>query len=287
MHIALAYLVGLFAAVVAGWSVRYSHPFIVVIVADITATVVICIFSRLHNNTSVYDPYWSIVPILIALYLAWAQVSAETGLWSIARMIVVCILVLLWGGRLTYNWVSRWPGMHYEDWRYADLRPKVGRLFWPLSFIGFQFFPTIIVLIACLPLFPAFGGTTPFNILDVLACTVTLGAIGIEAIADKQLSRFIQSKPSAEKILNSGLWRYSRHPNYFGEVSFWWGIYLFGIAATPFYEHVWSIVAPLTITALFVWVSIPLIERHMLVRRAQYAEQIGRVSPLVPWPPRR
>ncbi len=287
IHVVLAYIIGLAAAVTVGWFVRQYHSIIVIVVASITGTFVISIFSWIHNNNSIYSPFRCIMPMVTALSLMWIEWSAGTAVWTMPRMIIVSALILLWGGHLFYNWTARWPGMHSEDWRFADFRTKAGHLYWPLSFVSFQLFPTILVLVICLPLFSIFGGSAPLNILDAIALVVALGALGIEMIADRQLRRFVQSKTSPLAILDTGLWRYSRHPNYFGEIGFWWGIYLFGAAAAPLLGHIWSIVGPLTVTGLFLLISIPLIERHMLSYRARYAEQIRRISPLVPWPPRR
>ena len=285
MRVACAYIVAVGVALLVGWGVRDNHPLVVVAIADIAGTAVICLFSRLYNNTSVYDPYWSVAPVPIALYLATVGTG---GGWPSLRAVVVCAVVVVWGGRLTYNWVRRWPGLHHEDWRYAALRPRAGRLFWPASFVGFQFFPTLIVLVGCLPLLPALSATTtPVGILDAVALLVTLGAVAVEARADTELHRFLSSKPPSGTLLEHGLWRYSRHPNYFGEVGFWWGLYLCGLAAAPLRDHWWSIAGPLTITALFLIVSIPMIERRALLRYPHYAERIRRTSPLVPWPPKK
>ena len=109
---------------------------------------------------------------------------------------------------------------------------------------------------------------------------VTAGGIAIEAISDRQLHAFNESKQPGE-IMARGLWAYSRHPNYFGEVSFWWGLFLFGLASSP--QHIWPIAGALAILALFVLGSIPMLDRRSVTRRPEYAEHMKRVSALVPW----
>jgi steroid 5-alpha reductase family enzyme len=107
----------------------------------------------------------------------------------------------------------------------------------------------------------------------------------IEATADAQLHRFCQARKPGE-IMSRGLWAYSRHPNYFGEISFWWGLWLFGLAADPG-SALWTLAGPAAITALFVFVSVPLIDKRSLARRPGYAEHSKRISAIVPWFPKK
>ena len=198
---------------------------------------------------------------------------------------MAAVLVWLWGLRLTGNWVRSWPGMHHEDWRYVRQRELTGRAYWLVSFLGLHFFPTALVFAGSVSIWIACTSATPFGILDVVAIVVTAGAIVIETLADEQLVAFRRSQPPAGAIINNGLWRYSRHPNYFGELSFWWGLWLFSLAAHP---HVgWSIAGPIGMTLLFVFISVPMLDRRSVARRPAYAEHMKRVSGLVPLPPRR
>ncbi len=203
------------------------------------------------------------------------------------RRLMVLALITWWAARLTYNWVLRWRGLRDEDWRYAEMRPKAGALYWPVSFLGFHLMPTVTVFLGCLPVYVVV--TSPgagFGILDVIALGVTAGAILIESISDRQLRHFIASKPPDKAMMNRGLWAFSRHPNYFGEVLFWWGLFLFGLAAAPT-ALAWIWLGPICMTALFLGISVPMMDRRMLRRRPTYADQMRRVSGLIPWPPRR
>ena len=171
-------------------------------------------------------------------------------------------------------------------WRYADVRRSTGRLYWPVSLLGVHLMPTAMVFGGCLSLWPALVvGRAPLSWLDgvaVLLCTV---AIACEAIADRQLHEFRRSGPPPGAILDRGLWGWSRHPNYFGEITLWWGLFAFGLAAAP--GMWWPVAGPVAITLLFTLASIPMIEKRMHARRSGWAEHCRRVSVLVPWPPRR
>jgi steroid 5-alpha reductase family enzyme len=114
---------------------------------------------------------------------------------------------------------------------------------------------------------------------------VTLGAIVVEAVSDAQLRRFV-SEPGRKPtdILATGLWAYSRHPNYFGEMLLWWGLYLFALAADPAWA--WAGAGPLAITLMFHGVSLPMMENRMIARRPEFKERVRTVSAFVPWFPR-
>jgi steroid 5-alpha reductase family enzyme len=142
--------------------------------------------------------------------------------------------------------------------------------------------PTIIVFLGCLSLYPALSvGENAFGIPDVIAIAITGGAIMLETTADEQLREFIQKNTEKGEILTKGLWAYSRHPNYLGEVMFWWGLYIFGLAADSGYW--WTVIGPAAITVLFTCVSIPLMEKRSLERRPGYAEVRKKIPVFLPW----
>lgn len=277
--VAVAYAAGLLAALGVGWALRGHSPIVVAALADLVATLVVFCFSVRHDNSSLYDPYWSVAPIPIAVYWASCAPAGPT-----LHAIVVLVLVAVWGIRLTANWVARWHGLEDEDFRYAEIRTRTGRLYWPVSLVAIHLLPTAWVFLGLLAAWPALGseGRAP-GLLDAAALTVTAVGIAIEAISDHQLRRFLRSRRDASAVLETGLWRLSRHPNYFGEVTFWWGLWLFGVAADPGWA--WSVVGPLSITLLFLLVSIPWMDRRMLSRHPAWAARMA-TSALVPWPRR-
>lgn len=252
-------------------------------IADVVATIAIFMFSRALSNSSMYDAYWSVIPPLLVLFWWWqSPVSPD-----LARALVVSALVWFWGIRLTANWAYNWPGLHHEDWRYPMVREKAGRFAIPADFLGIHLFPTVQVFLGCLPVFFVMTrADAPWNWLDTVATVVTLGAILIEMIADLQLHAYLKTKKNPGDIINTGLWAWSRHPNYFGEVSFWWGLLLFGLAAAPD-QWMWIIPGAIAMTLMFAYASIPMMDRRSVARRPAYAEHMQRVSGLVPLPPKR
>ena len=281
--IAVAYAAGLAAAWGAARALGPDHhPLVIVGAADLAATVAVFAFSVVFDNTSVYDPYWSVAPLAIAPYLAMRPEAS--GALS-ARQILVCTLVGLWGLRLTYNWARSFTGLGHEDWRYVNFRGTTGRAYWLMSFFGLQLFPTVLVYLGCLPLPAALSSARPLGLGDAVAAAITLGAILIETVADEQLRAFRREKKGRGAIMQRGLWAYSRHPNYFGEVVFWWGIFAFALAADT--AALWTGAGALAITVLFVFASIPMLDRRSLASRPEYADHMRRVSALVPWFPKK
>ncbi len=281
--IVVAYARAGFAAVATGVALEGEHPIAVALAADVAATVVVFAFSFGFRNSSFYDPYWSLAPIAIAAYwIAQPEVPSP----DLARKLVALALVALWGLRLTANWARGWRGLDHEDWRYLDLQRSSGRAYWLVSFFGIHLVPTGIVFAGCLPLYAALSAPAkPFGPLDAIAAAVTLAAIAVETLADEQLRRFRSAPHPPDAVLNSGLWAWSRHPNYFGEMLFWWGVYLFGLAAAPAWA--WTLVGPLTIVWMFRFISLPMIETRMRERRPGFEAVAARTSLVIPWPPGR
>ena len=145
--------------------------------------------------------------------------------------------------------------------------------------------PTTLVFLACLPLWPVYADpVNPIGWLDIVAAIVTFGAIIIEAVADENLQTYLKSNPAPGSVCKVGLWRYSRHPNYFGEIMFWWGLYLFALAANP--DWWWTGIGALAINALFVFASIPMMETRKRLKRPDYDEQVKSISKIIPLPVR-
>jgi steroid 5-alpha reductase family enzyme len=275
----VAYVLAVAAAIGVGVWFQAQPPIVVVGLADLAATIVVFIFSVITNNSSVYDPYWSVAPVPIALY--WLAQPGSDG-FANPRHVLIFALLCLWAIRLTWNWAAQWRGLDHEDWRYRDIRTSTGTFYWPVSFLGIHLMPTILVFLGSLALWPTLSDHNPrFTWLDVLAALVVLAAITIEGTADFQMRRFRKTPGAEEQVVPPGLWSVSRHPNYFGEVLFWWGLYLFVPLAYPAFW--WAIIGPVAILLLFLGISIPLMERHLLPRHPTYEEYRKRVSAFFPW----
>lgn len=276
--IALAYAAAFVAAAITVAVVPSESALVRAFWADVVATFVIFGFSVSYNNSSFYDAYWSVAPVPIAIYwMLLPEAAAADGL----RQLVVVTLVSAWAVRLTYNWARGWTGLDHEDWRYVDQRENTGTLYWGVSFAGLHMMPTLLVFAGCAALWPALvTGHQPFGALDVFAAAITGGAIVLEATADQQLRNFRLSKPAPEAILDTGVWAYCRHPNYLGEIGFWWGLFVFSLAAKP--EVYWTGAGALAITLLFRFVSLKLIDDRMLSRRPGYKARMQSVPALLP-----
>ena len=277
--VVLAYLVAGAVAFTTGRLSPFEDHVSVAAVADVAATVAIFCFSVAFRNSSFYDAYWSVAPLVIIGY--WVSSADATDI-DVLRRGACLTLIAIWALRLTYNWARGWQGLSHEDWRYTDLKAKAGPWYWPLSFVGIHMIPTLVVFLACLPVYSVVtAGTRPFNAFDAVAILVVGTAVALEAAADEQLRAFVTTRRSASDLLASGLWASSRHPNYFGEILFWWGLFLFGLAADP--KSWWTGIGALSITILFRVVSLPMIEARMLANKPDYKAQVERTNLLVPW----
>jgi steroid 5-alpha reductase family enzyme len=276
--IAVAYLIAGAVALAIAIPLRSEHPILVAGAADLGATIAIFAFSLWFRNSSFYDAYWSVAPILIALY--WWLSAPDSG-GDPTRRILVFTLVGLWGARLTCNWARGWRGLGHQDWRYTNLERQTGRAYWPVSFLGIHLFPTVMVFLGCLPLFSTLAEPArPLGSWDLAAAGITGFAIWLEATADRQLRRFATASHPPGEFLKSGLWAWCRHPNYLGEILFWWGLLAFSLAAGV--ASWWTAVGAIAITLMFRFVSIPMIDRRMIERRPAYADHAARTSALLP-----
>jgi len=283
MNRTLSIVVNLFVYVIAILVVMITWQWIPemdllwkILVADVIGTIVVFIFSVIFNNSSMYDPYWSVQPFVIAVFLARPLMEI-----TIAEMIVL-FMVFLYGLRLTLNFYRGWPGMKHEDWRYRDFRKSFPKLYWPISFLGIHLFPTIMVFLACMSMLQIFHGPgIEYNIWFVLGLATMIFAVGIAFVADEQMKKFRMNPDNKGKLMRDGLWRTNRHPNYLGEISTWWGLYFFSLAAG--YDMWWTIAGPAMVTLMFVFISIPMLEKREMVRRPEYAGYKKEVAMLLPF----
>jgi steroid 5-alpha reductase family enzyme len=200
-----------------------------------------------------------------------------------ARNFLLQALVTIWGLRLGIRIFLRNFG-HGEDWRYKKWREEWGSLFYLRSFLQVFLLQGAILLVNAAPL--VIANTTPGDILtwtDYAGLGIWILGFFFEAVGDYQLDRFIKDPANKGSIMDRGLWRYTRHPNYFGEVTMWWGIFMIGLGAPLGYL---GIIGPTMITLMIVFVSgIPMTERAMDHDPAFQAYK-KRTSALIPWPPR-
>ncbi|MGW0162832.1 DUF1295 domain-containing protein [Mycobacterium sp. NPDC003323] len=278
-----AYVVAIAVAVAwLWWGPTTERLWLDTLIADVLATLVIFVFSRVYRNSSFYDAYWSVIPPLLLCYW-WYRAAPEVDL---LRAWLITVVVVLWAIRLTANWVYAFPGLHHEDWRYPMFKQRAGRFEIVADLVAIHLIPTFQVFLAMVPVYVAITRPDPGLVwLSWIALVVGLAAVAVELVADVQMHRFVAERREGQ-AMDRGLWSWSRHPNYFGEFSFWAALALFGIAADP---GLWwlSVIGAVAILAMFLGASIPMMEQRSLQRRPSYQDVIDRVPRFVPWPPKR
>jgi steroid 5-alpha reductase family enzyme len=231
------------------------------------------------RDVSIIDPVWGPAFVVVAL------VAALAGNGDPARRWLLFAMTAAWGLRLGLHLTRRKLNERgEEDRRYAAMREREGDAFtlWSLwAIFGTQ---GLLVLIVSLPLQVAAGRSAALGATVIPGLIVFLVGLAFEAIGDEQLGRFKADPANRGKVMDHGLWRYTRHPNYFGDASVWWGLWLVAIPAGGAW---WTIVGPLVMTLLLVRVSgKALLERDIGKRRPEYADYIKRTSGFFPLPPR-
>ncbi len=227
----------------------------------------------------------SIIDILWApafAVLAWACLIATDGTGP--RAMIAVALVSLWALRLGSHIFARWRRLGHEDYRYAEFRRRGGKGFPRTSLITIFWLQALLLWIISFPLQAAAGSLGSLGWLDAAGIALALAGIVIEAVADLQLTRFRADPANRERVMASGLWGWSRHPNYFGDFTLWWGFFLLALAAgAPW----WTILGPVVISALLIHYSgAGLMEDTIKSRRPGYADYVRRTSLFVPRPPR-
>ena len=230
------------------------------------------------RNASIVDSVWGPGFALVAL------LGAVAGGGDPGRRWLLALLVTVWGVRLSWHITRRNAGKG-EDPRYARWREEGGPR-WPLrSLVTVFLLQGVILWVVSLPL-PT-GATAGFGMgwIEAVGAVTWLAGFLFEAVADAQLARFRADPANRGRVLDSGLWGWSRHPNYFGDALLWWGLWMVGGAATGAW---WTVVSPVLMTFLLRRVSgVTLTERGMEERRPGYREYVRRTSPFLPLPPRR
>ena len=256
------------------------------IVVALTAAGV-CLFtwitSLITGEHSWVDRLWSIVPVVYVWIFA-----GFTGL-SDPRLVVMAVLVTLWGARLTFNFARKGGYTGTEDYRWAILRARMKR--WQFEIFNLLFivlYQNAILVLITLAALTAYENQTPFGVLDLLVATLFVALLVGETVADQQQWAFHRAKAAGAadgRFLTAGLWKFSRHPNFFFEQAQWWAFFLFGAVAAGSLLQ-WTALGPLLLTLLFVGSTI-FTESITRSKYPEYADYQARTSPIVPWMPRR
>ncbi len=241
------------------------------LVADVVATVLTFIFSLIFGNASVYDPYWSVQPPVILIAFA---IGRKLNLFGILLIIVVSF----WAIRLTANWAYTFKNLTHQDWRYTMLAEKTGAFYPIINFVGIHMVPTLVVYCCAVPAVYAIINGLTANVFSILFICLSLASATMQGIADIEMHKFRKNPSGA--FISIGLWKYSRHPNYLGEILMWWGVGLSVVCACP--NAWWLIFGAVANTILFFSVSIPMADRRQSRKDGfnEYKKQTRALLPI-------
>ena len=253
-----------------------STQLLIAFIAPLLLATFTWIISVIKHDVSIVDTTWSLM--ILASGISYFTFNPGQ---SIASKIILALLIV-WAARLAIyiTWRNHGKG---EDRRYTQIREKYSPHF-AIKSLGIIFiFQAIVAWIIALPLWPALTIDQAFNWLSYLAMLLVITGILFETIADHQLAAFKRDTSNTSKVLRSGLWRYSRHPNYFGECLVWWGFFFFSAAA----GYWWTIISPLLMTWLLLKFSgVTMLEEGIEERRPEYRDYIETTSVFIPLPPK-
>lgn len=231
------------------------------------------------RDVSIVDPVWGPAFVLVAV------IAAATGAGDAGRRWLLAVLTAAWGLRLGWHLTRRKLGDREEDRRYRVMRERKGDAFVAWSLVMIFGLQGLLVLIVSLPQQVAATRGAGLDATAIPGVILFLIGLGFEAIGDEQLRRFKADPASKGQVMDRGLWRYTRHPNYFGDFCVWWGLWLVALPAGGTW---WTLIGPVVMTVLLTRVSgAALLERDMATRRPGYAEYMERTSGFFPLPPRR
>lgn len=236
------------------------------------------VVSVVIKNASIVDIVWGLGFVAVSWVLAW-RIDGDSG-----RQMLLAVMVGVWGLRLGGYLAKRNLG-HGEDFRYVLMRKRWGAKFPVVSLFTVFVLQGVLMWLVSLPVQFGSGDATPgVGPLAVIGILVWAVGLAFEAIGDAQLARFKRDPANKGLVMDKGLWRYTRHPNYFGDALLWWGI---GIVGAETGSGVIGLIGPVVMTVLLTRVSgVPMLEHSMAKRRPGYTEYVARTSGFIPRPPR-
>jgi steroid 5-alpha reductase family enzyme len=230
------------------------------------------------RDVSIVDVFWGLGFVMVAHGVRLTTPGFPPRAWLVAA------LVTAWGVRLgAYLCWRNWGGG--EDYRYQAMRRHYGDRFWITSLVVVFGLQGVLMWVISLPVQLAIASPAPptLGALDALGTVLVLIGLGFESIGDFQLARFKADSANKGKVMDRGLWYYTRHPNYFGDAVVWWGLFCFALAT----GHAWTVIGPIVMTYLLTRLSgVPLLEKKLARTRPGYADYVARTSSVIPWPPK-
>ncbi|MEE2788988.1 MAG: DUF1295 domain-containing protein [Myxococcota bacterium] len=257
----------------ADWS-----PFWRVALGDLIATLFIFICSLSLRNSSMYDPYWSVKPGVFAVVfpIVLSRYTLNGYDWLMLGGMMAYAL------RLTTNFYRDWPGLRHEDWRYRALQERTGPFYWLVCLGGIHLFPTMQVFLGCLPAYVVMSEAQPpaQPMLMAFGAAVLWASVILAYVADEQMRTFRRTPGNQGRIMDRGLWKRSRHPNYLGECLTWVGLWLMALGQSL--DFWWTGAGAVAIITMFYGVSIPWMDERSTQKRPDFAAYMQRTGRL--WP---
>ncbi|KAJ7963384.1 3-oxo-5-alpha-steroid 4-dehydrogenase (DUF1295) [Quillaja saponaria] len=215
------------------WTWCFNHPLLLVnVLFFFNINVLFWVIGQIQSSHWMIDFYWTVIPLLIVHYYA-THPLADYNHW---RSLTVILITWVWGIRLNHNYFRRekWQWGAREDWRFTEMGQQYGKLWWWVSFFAVYVSQQVFLIGVTFPFYVVHTVTQPLNVWDLIAVLVCVSGIVIAYLADTQLYDYVcrnnklkeLGKPMVP-VLEKGLWFYSRHPNYFGELLWWWGLVIF------------------------------------------------------------
>ena len=250
---------------------------IIIFISNTISTIVIWFIGFLIDTASAYDPYWSVQTPVIYICLLIKYKNLNVG------NLIYLQLILFWAIRLTYNYTKTFHDITYIDWRYEQIRETTGKFYQIINLLGICLVPTIIVYAASIPSFLFVIDNLNIEYIQLIGFIVILMSVIIEMKADIDIHEFKKIRTNRNEIIRIGLWKYSRHPNYFGEICFWYGIAMVYIFC-DFIKNWYYIFGAVLVNALFLGISIPLAEKNLRKYKEGFDEYKKNTSMLIPIP---
>ena len=237
----------------------------------------------IFSSNNIYDLHWPLTPLVCSIYFHFTYHSIE--FLSFKRFLLI-LLICMWSFHLIRQTLFASSDIQHEDWRYQKMREQYENYFLLFSFFALHLLPMFEVLIGSSSIYYIYTNVDideRLTIIDILLLLFIFISVLLENIADKQLNEFRRHKKQSKNlrfaVLSNGLWKYSRHPNYLGEIMFWWGLFFFGHV---YNAPLWCALSPLLITLMIVFGSIPMSEERLFRKYPEYKFIQQRVSILIP-----
>lgn len=261
-------------------NMNHINFYLVNLLAVVMLMVVGWVFSVHRRNVTIVDSLWGMGFVLIA-WLTWFQAD---GYWG--RKLLIALLTTIWGQRLTIylTWRNHGKG---EDPRYAQWRRASGESFWFTSLFKVFLLQALFLWVIALSIQAGQDGNGPTGLVltDIIGLSIWLAGFVFETVGDWQMAKFKSIEANRGRVMRHGLWKYTRHPNYFGECLIWWGLFIIAVSDP---QNWWTVISPVAITVVLLKMTgIPLTEKLIVQKRPEYADYIQTTSAFIPWPPKK